>query len=185
MNKQIKKDLYRYVGIDCHNFLIQLRYFFFTPGFRYTYFMRKVQKGGILKPLWMVMLRLCMYRTLIQIPYQTKIGEGFYIGHFGHIIINPASIIGKNFNIAAGVLIGNAVGKNAGTPIIGNNVKIGQNAIVIGGISIGNDVLIAPGAFVNFNVPDNCIVVGNPGKVIQRNTSPTAKYIVYPVQDYQ
>lgn len=134
---------------------------------------------------WLVMQRLCMERTLIQIPYQTQIGEGLYIGHFGHIIINPGSKIGKNFSVAAGVLIGNAQGKCAGTPTIGDNVRVGQNAIVIGKINIGNDVLIAPGAFVNFDVPDNCIVIGNPGKIIQRTSSPTVQYIVYPVQNYQ
>ncbi|MDY6023024.1 MAG: serine acetyltransferase, partial [Sodaliphilus sp.] len=48
----------------------------------------------------------------------------------------------------------------------------------MGNITIGNDVLIAPGAFVNFNVPENSIVIGTPGKIIQRNSSPTKKYIV-------
>lgn len=52
---------------------------------------------------------------------------------------------------------------------------------IIGNIIIGNNVLIAPGAFVNFNVPENSIVIGNPGKIIQRNSSPTKKYIVYPI----
>ena len=55
------------------------------------------------------------------------------------------------------------------------------NSIIIGNCKIGNNVLIAPGAFVNFDVPDNSIVIGNPGKIIQRESSPTAKYIVYPV----
>ena len=51
-----------------------------------------------------------------------------------------------------------------------------------GGVKIGNNVFIAPGAFVNFDVPDNSIVIGNPGKIIPRDESPTAKYIVYPVR---
>ena len=49
-------------------------------------------------------------------------------------------------------------------------------------VNIGNDVLIAPGAFVNFDVPDNSIVIGNPGKIITKNSSPTSKYIVYPTK---
>lgn len=49
---------------------------------------------------------------------------------------------------------------------------------------MGNDVLIALGAFVNFDVPDNSIVIGNPGKIITKSTSPSAKYIVYPVGEY-
>ena len=51
-----------------------------------------------------------------------------------------------------------------------------------GGVNIGDNVLIAPGAFVNFDVPDNSIVLGNPGKIIPRDSSPTAKHIVYPVE---
>ena len=52
------------------------------------------------------------------------------------------------------------------------------------GVNIGNDVLIAPNAFVNFDVPNNSIVIGNPGQIIRRESSPTAKYMVYPVDDY-
>ena len=48
---------------------------------------------------------------------------------------------------------------------------------------IGNNVLIAPGAFVNFDVPENSIVIGNPGKIIPRDYSPTAKYMVYPLPE--
>lgn len=64
-------------------------------------------------------------------------------------------------------------------PVIGDNVVMGANSMVVGNAVIGDDVLIAPGAFVNFDVPDNSIVIGNPGKIIQRDSSPTAKYIVY------
>ena len=46
---------------------------------------------------------------------------------------------------------------------------------------IGNNVLIAPGAFINFDVPDNSIVIGNPGKIVERGESPTSKYIVNPI----
>ena len=59
------------------------------------------------------------------------------------------------------------------------------NSVIAGGIHIGNNVLIAPGAFCNFDVPDNSIVIGNPGKIIPRDSSPTEKYIVYPVEDYR
>ncbi len=100
----------------------------------------------------------------------------------GTIVVNPRTTIGKNFNIAQGVLIGNSEGKKSGVPKFGDNVYCGANSIIIGNAKIGNDVLIAPGAFVNFDVPDNSIVIGNPGKIIQRDSSPTKKYIVYPVK---
>lgn len=181
MNAKIKKDLFRYIGDKCNSFLVQLRYLFFTPSFQYVYLFRKTQlsRNKIARLFWRLLLRRCMLRTNIQIPYQTQIGEGFRIVHFGHIVVNPGTIIGRNFNISQGVLIGNAQGKRTGTPVIGDNVCINANAIVIGNCRIGNNVLIAPGAFVNFDVPDNSIVLGNPGKIIQRESSPTDKYIVY------
>lgn len=45
---------------------------------------------------------------------------------------------------------------------------IGTNAVVVGNVHIGNNVLITPLAFANFDVPDNSIVIGNPGKIIPR-----------------
>jgi serine O-acetyltransferase len=121
-----------------------------------------------------------MLRTGIQIPSETTIGRGFRIAHFGHIVINPAAVIGKNFNISHGATIGNAEGRLKGTPVIGDNVSIQTNAVVIGSITIGNDVLIAPNAFVNFDVPDGAIVLGNPGKIIPQEKA-SSKYIVFAV----
>ncbi len=184
MRKSLKEDLYRYVGERADNVLVRLRYVFFSPAYRYIYLYRHAQETKFkpIKLMWIVFLRLCMRGTGIQIPYYTKIGPGLRILHFGMIIVNPNAKIGKNFNITPGVLIGIAGGKHSGCPVIGDNVYIGQNATVIGGINIGDNVLIAPGAFVNFDVPDNSIVLGNPGKIIAKD-NPTAPYIVYPVKD--
>ena len=183
MNTTIKKDLFRFVGKDCNKLFVQMRFIFFTAGFRYTYFYRKAQNAKFIisRCFWKFMTRQCMLRTGIQIPIDTKIDEGLRIVHFGHIVINPDAIIGKNFNINQGCLIGNAKGKHEGVPTIGNNVFMSANSIIIGNVHIGNDVLIAPGAFINFDVPDNSIVIGNPGKIIQRESSPTEKYIVYAI----
>lgn len=106
MNVRIKKDQFRYIGSDCHKLRMQLCYLLFTPRFQYTYLMRKCQKGGVFKFFWMILLRWCMFKMGIQIPYQTIIGEGLYIAHFGNIIVNPGAKIGKNFTIAAGALVG-------------------------------------------------------------------------------
>ena len=169
MNKIIYDDLYRYEGN--RQFTRLLRYLFFTPGFRYVFFFRKSQAASNIfsKILWKFLLRQCMLRTGIQIPSETTIGRGFRIAHFGHIVINPAAVIGKNFNISHGATIGNAEGRLKGTPVIGDNVSIQTNAVVIGSITIGNDVLIAPNAFVNFDVPSHSIVIGNPATIHHRN----------------
>lgn len=183
MNAIIKKDLFRYIGEDCNRLLMQLRYIIFTPGFQFIYFFRHVQLAsfGLSRLFWNVCLKLCSWRFGIQIPPETKIGEGFRISHFGTIVVNPAAQIGKNFNIAQGCLIGNSQGKRGGVPTIGDNVCMNANSIIVGGAKIGNNVLIAPGAFVNFDVPDNSIVIGNPGQIVPQTSSPTDKFIVYKI----
>lgn len=57
-------------------------------------------------------------------------------------------------------------GVKIGVPTIGNDVWIDPNAVIVGGINIGDNVLIAANSFVNFDVPSNSIVIGNPGKII-------------------
>jgi serine O-acetyltransferase len=86
-------------------------------------------------------------------------------------------VIGSNCNILQNVTIGNTKGgKKTGAPVIGDHVYLGPGAVVVGGITIGNNVLIAPNAFVNFDVPDDSIVIGNPGKIIPNNAA-TVEYI--------
>lgn len=178
----LQKDLYRYEGNRSESLLVRMRYVLFTPGFSFTYCWRKASlaRNPFSKIFWSVLHRRCMFHTGIQIPVGTHIGEGFKIGHFGTIVVNPGAVIGKNFSIAEGALIGNAQGKHAGVPVIGDNVIISANAIVIGGITIGDYVMIAPGAFVNFDVPAHSIVIGNPGKIIASDR-PTDRYNVYTV----
>lgn len=146
--------------------------------------MRHVQIASniLSRVFWSVLLKLCSFKYGIQIPAQTRIGRGFRIVHFGTIVINPGAVIGDNFNIHQGCLIGISSGRRNGTPTIGNNVCMQPNSLIVGGgVRIGDNVLVAPGAFVNFDVPDNSIVIGNPGEIIKRESSPTAKYIVYPI----
>ena len=179
----IDQDLFRYEGERSKSFLVKLRYILFTPSFTFIFFFRKSQtcKFPPFKIFWKIMHRLVMWHTGIQIPIETSIDPGFRIVHFGTIVVNPNAKIGRNFNLSQGTLIGNSQGMHAGSPTIGNNVCMQANSIVVGGVTIGNDVLIAPGAFVNFDVPDNSIVIGNPGRIIPRESSPTEKYIVYPL----
>ena len=182
-NESILDDLYRYEGERCKKLVIKLKYLFFVPGFTYIFFFRHVSKSRfkLCRFIWSVFLYLTKVITHIQIPNGTIIGRGFRITHFGHIVINPNAVIGDNFNISQGCLIGNARGKDSEVPMIGDNVCMTANSIIVGDVRIGSNVLIAPGAFVNFDAPDNSIVIGNPGRIIKRNSSPISKHIVYPV----
>ena len=103
----------------------------------------------------------------ISIPFSAEIGAGFYIGHFGGIIISPKAKIGGNCTLGTGVVIGTRGFGDEGVPVIGNNVYIGVGAKILGGIKIGNNVRIGANAVVIDGVPDNATVVGVPAKVVK------------------
>ncbi|MGE5865508.1 MAG: serine O-acetyltransferase, partial [Rhizobacter sp.] len=98
--------------------------------------------------------------------------SGFYIGHFGGIVVNGESVIGKNCNISQGVTLGQANrGRNKGCPIVGDNVYIGPGAKLVGAVRIGDNVAIGANAVVTRDVPDNAVVVGIPARVISHEGS--------------
>lgn len=90
--------------------------------------------------------------------------------------MNTSAVIGKNCVLFKNATIGSVrSGKRAGVPHIGDNCVIGTGAFVCGGIHIGNDVLICANAFVDFDVPDHSLVIGNPG-VIHHKENATVDY---------
>lgn len=112
-------------------------------------------------------LRHLSFKSGIQIPYNTNIGKGFYIGHFGTIVVNGEAKIGDNVNISPGVNIGQANrGHNKGVPTIGNEVYIGPGAKIVGAVKIGNNVAIGANAVVTNDIPDNACVAGVPAKIL-------------------
>lgn len=169
--------MYRYTGnTSLKSFVKTL---FTIPGFTYTFFFRLFEQSNFsgLKLIYKSILKILSLVFHFQIPTQTSIKKGFYIGHFGYIIINPATQIGKNVNIHQGVTIGqtNREAKK-GVPIIGDKVWIRANSVIVGNIKIGNNVLIAPNSYVNIDIPDNSIAMGNPITIIQNNEA-TKEYI--------
>ena len=175
MKSVFKKDIYRYYGEKGETLKERLAR---GNEIKYLYYFRKCQETkGVLQLYYRIKLKRMSKKTHIQISHRTKIGEGFYIGHCGRVIINHNAVLGKNVNIATGVTIGQENrGKRKGTPTIKDNVWIGTNAVIVGNITIGEDVLIAPLTYVNFDVPDHSIVIGNPGKIIPRENA-TEDYI--------
>ncbi|MGY5851070.1 hypothetical protein [Salegentibacter sp. F14] len=94
------------------------------------------------------------------------------LNHYGNIIVNQGVEIGDNCNVTHGVTIGNVSrGRLKGCPKIGDRVWIGANAVVVGNINIGDDVLIAPLSYVNWDIPNNAVVSGNPCKILNYNGS--------------
>ena len=128
----------------------------------------------------------CYYRFLfdrikrkrgIEMSFRTKIGKGFYLGHPFNITVNKGAEIGENCNLHKGVTIGQENrGKRKGAPKIGNCVWVGVNATVVGNVTIGDDVLIAPNSYVNCDVPSHSVVFGNPC-IIKPRENATEDYL--------
>lgn len=80
------------------------------------------------------------------------------------IIVHMKAVIGKNCCIwqQAGI-----VSYGGGTPVIGDNVKIGTGAKIIGGVRVGNNVFVGANAVVTHDIPDNCVVGGVPARIIK------------------
>lgn len=171
LKKIIQADMSRYYDKVPVMKPIQVRY---LKTYRKAAYYKKKSLRGM---YYRFRLKQLSEKTGIQIPTKAQIGKGFYVGHFGTIIINPDAVIGKNVNVATGVTIGKTNrGNSKGVPKIGNNVWIGTNAVIVGNIKIGDDVLIAPNAYVNVDVPDHSIVIGNPA-VIHARENATEGYI--------
>jgi serine O-acetyltransferase len=95
-----------------------------------------------------------------------NIGPGLFLQHAFATIIYAKSI-GKNCWINQQVTIGFT--DNSSAPVIGNDVSIFAGAKVLGGILIGDNVVIGAGAVVTKDVPSGCVVVGNPAYIVKRN----------------
>ena len=173
----IYSDLYRITGqVSAASLVWNL---FRGNSFKYNYWMRTcfyARNNTLLKytiyPVAKLFLRHLRYKLGISIPPETKIGSGFFIVHFGGIVVNRNSEIGKNCNISHGVTLGLADrGKNKGYPVLGDNVYIGPGAKIVGAVKIGNNVAIGANCVVTKDIPDNSVVVGIPGKVISQKGS--------------
>ena len=171
--KLILSDLYRYEGNT--SLKIFIKNFFWNPGFKCSFYSRvckclsKSKNPFVVLVFYFVRIfyRHNRIKYGISLPYQANIKSGFYIGHFGTIVINSEVTIGKNCNVSQGVTIGvSNRGKYKGNPTIGDNVYIGPGAKIFGAIKVGNNVAIGANCVVSKDVPDNAVVVGIPGRII-------------------
>lgn len=173
----VKKDCYRYTKEV--NFIFIIKTFIKIPGYKYTFLLRTayyLRNKGLLYIPFYLLIKLFIshykYKYGIDIPYNAEIGVGFYVGHFGGIFVNSSASIGANCNINHDVTIGITYGgKNPGVPKIGNNVYMGPGSKILGGIIVGDNVAIGANTVVIESVPDNAVVVGNPGRIISNNGS--------------
>lgn len=100
------------------------------------------------------------------IPYSADIGEGVKIAHFHGIVVHHKSSIGDGSVLYQNVCLGGRNGKCG--PIVGKNCVVGAGACILGEIVIGDNVNIGANAVVLEDVPENCTVVGIPAKIVKR-----------------
>jgi serine O-acetyltransferase len=104
--------------------------------------------------------------TGIEIHQGATIGKGFFIDHGMGVVIGETTEIGDNVTLFQGVTLG-GTGKEKGKrhPTIEDNVVIAAGASVLGAITVGSNARAGAGAVVIQDVPENCTVVGGPGRV--------------------
>lgn len=104
---------------------------------------------------------------MVELSFATPsryIGGGVFVQH-GWTCVVDAEIVGENLWINQNVTIGH---QGKGHPTIGDNVRIGSGAVLLGNIKIGNNVNIGANAIVVEDVPDNCTVCSPKAKIVKR-----------------
>lgn len=117
-----------------------------------------------------VISQLSRFFTGIEIHPGAQIGRRFFIDHGMGVVIGETCEIGDNVTIFQGVTLGgtgNEKGKRH--PTIKDNALISTGAKVLGSITIGENSKVGGGAVVVRDVPENCTVVGVPGRVVVQN----------------
>lgn len=117
-----------------------------------------------LEPVYIVANGAMQILWGIELPRSAEIGSGLYIGHFGGITVSPGATIGKRCNLSNNITIGlSGQGERSGVPTIGNDVYIAPGARVFGRITIGDNVKIGANAVIYKDIPSNAVVVLDPG----------------------
>lgn len=115
---------------------------------------------------WLWNYRRLKLKSQLYIMPNT-VGPGFYPRHQGFVRIGPTTHIGNNCSVMPMVIFAKKSHGEFSDISIGDNCYVGTGAIIIGPVTIGNNVTIAAGAVVNKDVPDNAVVAGVPAKIIK------------------
>ena len=152
--------------------------FLFQHRLRYMVYFRVAQNSK--KRIVRLFCEYKLYRLCrkygIELKTNTQVGDRFVMIHPYNITVSPFAVIGKNVNILKGATVGLSYGKKPRAPVIGDSVYIGLNSTIIGGVKIGDDVMIAPNTLVNCDIPSHSIVIGSPCKIIHRENA-TEQYV--------
>ncbi|MEQ8821689.1 MAG: serine O-acetyltransferase EpsC [Sumerlaeia bacterium] len=140
------------------------------PGFHAIFFHRithTLYRLGI-PFLPRVLSILNRFLTGVEIHQAARIGAGFFIDHGMGVVIGETAIVGEYCTLFHQVTLG-GTGKQRGKrhPTLGNHVVVGGGAKVLGNITLGDYVYVGANSVVLTDVPEDCTVVGIPGKIVK------------------
>ena len=164
IRRQINNDVARYLRIESDDSdslkIEQLKRCLKSEYFRVIFYHRVGANTGLLK-------RYKKPTTRLILSPKCEIKGGVSFHHPYDTILNAKSI-GENFTFRHLTTIGNKLdGRNDLVPTIGNNVTLGASVIIIGDVTIGDNVTIGAGSVVTKDIPSNCVVAGNPARIIK------------------
>jgi bifunctional UDP-N-acetylglucosamine pyrophosphorylase/glucosamine-1-phosphate N-acetyltransferase len=127
----------------------------------------------------------CTVGPMAHLRGQAKMETGAKIGNFvemkktvlgkgskaSHLTYLGDATIGENTNIGAGTITCNYDGKNKNKTIIGNNVKIGSDTMLVAPVTVGDGAMTGAGTVVRKDIPENTLAVGQPARNIRKVTS--------------
>jgi serine O-acetyltransferase len=126
--------------------------------------------------IYLVINTICLAITGIHVQHQSDIGPGLVI-HNSNCIFILATRIGHSCTVNQGVSVASVRG--TGWPTIGNNVYLGAGCKVMGGVTVGDNVVVSANSLVAADVPSDCTVMGVPARIISRH--PVSPYLKSPV----
>jgi serine O-acetyltransferase len=122
----------------------------------------------ILTLLYRYLNGVALVLTGVDLPCEATVGRRFKIHHVGGIVISGEAVFGDDVIVHQGVTVDVRRTGEGGAPVIGNRVDIGAGAKILGHVVVGDDVMIGSNAVVISDVPANSIAVGVPAKVRSR-----------------
>jgi len=142
------------------------------PGLWAVWFHRisnKLWRAGLRLPA-RFLSQLSRFYTGVDIHPGARLGRRLFIDHATGVVIGETAIVGDDVTMYQGVTLG-GTGKQHGKrhPTICNNVFIGNNANVLGNITVGENSRVGAGSVVLTDVPPNSTVVGVPAHIVYRN----------------
>ncbi len=176
MFKRIRKDIRAVLDRDpAARSGLALEVVLCYPGFHAVLWHRLAHR--LYRHHWFLLARMISqtvrFFTGIELHPGATVGEGLFIDHGMGVVVGETTEIGDYVTLYQGVTLG-GTGKDTGKrhPTLGDRVVVSSGAKVLGPIHIGSGSKVGAGAVVLKDVPDNCTVVGVPGRIVRKEGKP-------------